>query len=91
MAQLRGRVARFDPIKGYGFLKVPGHTDIFCHSTAIPKRDSKPLVAGEEVVFDIEVGENGRIQAAHVVRACPQNRREREDPGQRTLTSSQHS
>ena len=91
MAQLRGRVARFDPIKGYGFLKVSGHTDIFCHSTAIPKRDYKPLVAGEDVVFEIEVGENGRIQAAHVVRACQQNMREREDTGRQTLTSSQQS
>jgi cold shock CspA family protein len=87
MAQVRGRVARFDPIKGYGFLKVSGHTDIFCHSTAIPKRDYKPLVAGEEVVFDIEVGENGRIQAAHVIRASPQIRREREDTGNEAASS----
>ena len=62
---MRGKVKRFDPKKGYGFITMDEGGDIFVHWTAIDMEGFKTLKEGQVVEFDIQQGKKGP-QAAHV-------------------------
>jgi cold shock protein len=64
---MRGTVKWFDPKKGYGFIQSAGEEDIFVHYSSIRQRGFKTLDDGEEVEFEIVVGERGP-QAMNVSR-----------------------
>jgi cold shock protein len=64
---MRGKVKWFDAKKGYGFLERPGEEDVFVHYSAIRERGFKALADGEEVEFEIVVGDRGPT-AANVVK-----------------------
>lgn len=68
MAQFEGTVKWFNNAKGYGFLGRDGGPDVFCHFSAIQFDGYKSLREGEEVEFDVIVGEKGP-QADKVKRA----------------------
>ena len=63
----RGTVTWFSDRKGYGFIAMEGHGDVFVHHTAIEGRGFRTLNVGEQVEFEILDGERG-TEAAHVTR-----------------------
>ena len=67
-AQHTGTVNWFNNAKGFGFLILDGHPDVFCHYSAIQAEGKyKTLKDGQAVEFDVIAGETGRPQAAMVV------------------------
>jgi CspA family cold shock protein len=88
MGQLKGKVAWFNNVKGFGFIEVPDHSDVFCHYSALQQTGYKTLEDGEEVEFDIELGTSGKPQAVNVVRVEVQRTEEQEKT--EPLTPNQH-
>jgi CspA family cold shock protein len=62
---LKGKVKWFDSKKGFGFIEVEGHDDVFVHFSAIQGEGYKALEEGQEVTFEITEGARGP-QAANV-------------------------
>ncbi|MDF2647965.1 MAG: cold-shock protein [Paenibacillus sp.] len=62
----QGTVKWFNPEKGFGFIEVEGHADVFVHFSAIQGDGFKTLEEGQRVSFDIVQGAKG-LQAANVV------------------------
>jgi CspA family cold shock protein len=60
-----GTVKWFNGSKGYGFIEVEGHDDVFVHYTAIQSEGFRTLEEGQQVEFSIEQGPKG-LQAANV-------------------------
>ncbi|MGW5050298.1 cold shock domain-containing protein [Actinokineospora sp. NPDC004072] len=59
MAVVRGKVIRFDDVRGYGFvLPETGGEDVFLHVNDI-NFDKRKLVPGAVVEFVVEEGERG--------------------------------
>ncbi|MQY24342.1 cold-shock protein [Nocardia macrotermitis] len=55
-----GIVAWYDVKLGYGFIaRGAGEKDLFVHFSGLADRDARIPVAGDAVVFDIEVGLRG--------------------------------
>ena len=66
--KVSGKVKWFSDAKGYGFIEMEGHKDLFVHFSAIQRDGYKSLAEGQEVSFEIEEGAKGP-QAAQVVPA----------------------
>ena len=64
---MRGTVKWFDAKKGYGFITCPEQEEIFVHYSSIRQKGFKTLDDGEEVEFDIFMGDRGP-QATNVSR-----------------------
>jgi cold shock CspA family protein len=64
---MKGKIKWFNNAKGYGFIEVPGATDIFVHYSAISGDGFKTLEEGQEVEFEITQGPKGP-QAERVVK-----------------------
>jgi CspA family cold shock protein len=64
---MRGTVKWFDAKKGFGFIQRPDEEDIFVHFSSIRQKGFKTLDDGEEVEFDVFVGDRGP-QATNLVR-----------------------
>ncbi|EMA6344456.1 cold-shock protein [Bacillus cytotoxicus] len=62
-----GQVKWFNNEKGFGFIEVPGGSDVFVHFSAITTEGFKSLEEGEKVSFEIEDGNRGP-QAKNVVK-----------------------
>ena len=62
---MTGKVKWFNSEKGYGFISVEGHDDVFVHFSAIAMDGYKTLEEGTEVQFDIVEGMKG-AQASNV-------------------------
>ena len=60
-----GIVKWFNAEKGYGFISVEGHDDVFVHFSAIQSEGFKSLDEGARVSFEIVNGNRGP-QAANV-------------------------
>ena len=63
-----GTVKWFNPEKGYGFISRPDGEDLFVHFSEIQMDGFKTLDEGAAVSFDVTEGQNGKLQAANVVR-----------------------
>lgn len=63
-----GKVKWFNAAKGYGFIEQDGGDDVFVHFSAITMEGYKALEEGEHVQFDVVEGNNGKLQAANVVK-----------------------
>jgi CspA family cold shock protein len=63
----RGTVTWFCDNKGYGFIAMEGHADVFVRHTAIEGHGFRTLSVGEQVEFEIRTSERGP-EAAHVTR-----------------------
>ena len=61
----RGKVKWFNDQKGYGFITPENGKDVFVHFTAIQGDGFKSLAEGQEVEFDITMGQKGE-QATNV-------------------------
>lgn len=66
----RGRVKWFSNEKGYGFIERESGEDVFVHFSAIRQEGFKTLDEGQEVEFEIVMGDRGP-QAANVVKLGP--------------------
>ena len=66
-AALRGVVKWFDDAKGYGFIRRPDGSEVFCHFSSIQMAGHRTLRQGEIVEFEIIQGEKGP-QADQVVK-----------------------
>ncbi len=64
-----GTVKWFNPDKGYGFIAREDGDDLFVHYSEIQMEGFKTLTEGQEVVFDITEGQNGKLQASNVRKA----------------------
>lgn len=62
----RGTVKWFNPDKGYGFIEQEGGDDLFVHFSEIQGEGFKTLDEGQEVEFEVAVGQNGKPQATQV-------------------------
>lgn len=62
-----GRVRWFSDRKGYGFLECERANNIFVHFSAIQCRGYRSLHEGEEVEFEIVLGDNG-VEAKNVIK-----------------------
>ncbi|MBP1043825.1 cold-shock protein [Vagococcus sp. BWB3-3] len=63
----QGKVKWFNNEKGFGFIEVEGHDDVFVHFSAIQGDGFKSLEEGQEVEFSVVEGERGP-QAAEVIK-----------------------
>jgi CspA family cold shock protein len=54
-----GRVKWFSSNKGYGFIERQGGKDVFVHISAIAAEDSRRMVEGQSVEFEIEQDAKG--------------------------------
>ncbi|WP_314065269.1 cold-shock protein CspD [uncultured Vagococcus sp.] len=63
----QGKVKWFNNEKGFGFIEVEGHDDVFVHFSAIQGDGFKSLEEGQEVEFSVVEGERGP-QAADVTK-----------------------
>jgi CspA family cold shock protein len=60
-----GKVKWFSGSKGYGFIELEGHRDVFVHFSAIKKDGFRSLSEGQIVQFELVEGSKG-LQAANV-------------------------
>jgi len=63
----KGTVKWFDSGKGYGFIEMEDHKDIFVHYTEIKEEGFKVLEEGQQVEFEIKQSDKGDY-AANVVK-----------------------
>lgn len=66
----RGKVKWFSNEKGYGFIERDGGEDVFVHYSAIEEEGFKTLDEGQEVEFEVVMGDRGP-QASNVVKVGP--------------------
>jgi CspA family cold shock protein len=64
-----GTVKWFNADKGYGFIAQPNGEDLFVHFSEIKVDGFKTLDEGQEVVFEVGTGNNGKSQATNVRKA----------------------
>ena len=67
MSRISGKVKWFNNSKGYGFIELPGSSDIFVHYSAIQGDGFKTLEEGQEVEFEVTQGPKGP-QAENVMK-----------------------
>jgi CspA family cold shock protein len=60
VAQYKGIVKWFNSAKGFGFIGREDAPDLFVHYSAIQSDGYKSLKEGDEVEFDIVVGQKGQ-------------------------------
>lgn len=65
---MKGKVKWFNAEKGFGFIISEEGNDVFVHYSAIVSEGYKTLEEGQEVTFDVEVGDRGQL-AKNVVKA----------------------
>ena len=58
---MNGKVKWFDSSKGYGFIISEEGKEVFVHFSQIIQDGYKTLEEGQEVTFDVEVGEKGQL------------------------------
>ncbi|MBO5711978.1 MAG: cold shock domain-containing protein [Acholeplasmatales bacterium] len=65
---MKGKVKWFNAEKGFGFIVSEEGKDVFVHFSAIVAEGYKTLDEGQEVTFDVEIGDRGQL-AKNVVKA----------------------
>ena len=65
---MKGKVKWFNAEKGFGFIISEEGKDVFVHFSAIVAEGYKTLDEGQEVTFDVEIGDRGQL-AKNVVKA----------------------
>ena len=65
---MKGKVKWFNAEKGFGFIVSEEGKDVFVHFSAIVAEGYKTLEEGQDVTFDVEVGDRGQL-AQNVIKA----------------------
>mgnify|MGYP002636382644 FL=1 len=60
-----GVVKWFNATKGYGFIEVDGHDDVFVHITAV-EASGIQIAENSKVSFENEQGKNGKYSAVNL-------------------------
>ena len=60
-----GVVKWFNATKGYGFIEVDGHDDVFVHITAV-EASGIQISENSKVSFEKEQGKNGKYSAVNL-------------------------
>jgi CspA family cold shock protein len=63
----KGKVKWFSDQKGYGFITTESENDVFVHHSEIQGDGYKSLEEGQEVEFEVQMGQKGE-QAVRVVK-----------------------
>ena len=62
-----GTVKWFNPQKGFGFIQpTDGSKDVFVHISAVERAGLGTLNEGQQVSFDLEQGQQGKVSAANL-------------------------
>lgn len=56
---MKGKVIRFNPEKGYGFIKTEDGKDVFFHYSSLIMDGFKTIEVNSEVEFDLQESEKG--------------------------------
>ena len=65
-ARFRGRLVNWNDTRGFGFISpAEGGPDVFVHASAFLK-EGRHIEIGWEYEFDIETGQDGRLQAKRI-------------------------
>lgn len=56
---MKGKVIRFNPEKGYGFIKTEDGKDVFFHYSSLIMDGFKTIEVNSEVEFDSQESEKG--------------------------------
>jgi CspA family cold shock protein len=65
-----GTVKGFNPQKGYGFIQPnEGSQDVFVHISAVERSGIGNLHEGQQVSFELERGDRGKISAVNLKQA----------------------
>ena len=62
-----GTVKWFNPTKGFGFIQPEdGSKDVFVHISAVERAGLGNLNEGQNVSFDLERGQQGKVSAVNL-------------------------
>ena len=62
-----GKVKWFNAQKGYGFIQpASGGADVFVHITAVERAGMDGLQEGQDLSYDLEQGQRGRVSAVNL-------------------------
>jgi CspA family cold shock protein len=64
---MQGRVAHWNPERGFGFIAINGEPDVFAHVSQV--EDGFDPLINDLVNFEIEIDTQGRRKARNVFRA----------------------
>ena len=62
---MKGKVVRFNPKKGFGFIRSDDEKDIFFHYSSLVRDGFKTVDVDSEVEFDLEESEKG-LRASNI-------------------------
>jgi CspA family cold shock protein len=63
----QGTVKWFNATKGYGFIQPSdGTADVFVHITDVQRSGLQGLREGEQVEFEVQRGNNGKLSATNL-------------------------
>ncbi len=64
---MNGTVKFFNNAKGFGFIQpADGSKDVFVHISAVERAGLNTLSENQQVSFDLENGNNGKVSAANL-------------------------
>jgi CspA family cold shock protein len=72
---MKGHCKWFNSEKGYGFISVDNHEDIFVHFSNIEMEGFRKLDMGDEVEFDLQESKDGKGPEALNVKIVSKDRR----------------
>jgi CspA family cold shock protein len=62
-----GKVKWFNPQKGFGFIQPDdGSKDVFVHISAVERAGIGSLAEGQQVAYDLERGQQGKVSAVNL-------------------------
>jgi cold shock protein len=71
-----GKVKWFNDTKGFGFIEVEGHADVFAHYSAINQEGFRTLREGQVVAFELEETPRGPLARNIVGESKPPRKQE---------------
>ncbi|MEK6592752.1 MAG: cold-shock protein [Pseudomonadota bacterium] len=64
---ITGTVKFFNPTKGFGFIAPQdGSKDVFVHISAVESAGMQGLAENQQVSFELERGQNGKVSAVNL-------------------------
>jgi CspA family cold shock protein len=64
---ITGTVKFFNPTKGFGFIAPQdGSKDVFVHISAVESAGMQGLADNQQVSFELERGQNGKVSAVNL-------------------------
>jgi cold shock protein len=62
-----GTVKWFNAQKGFGFIQpTTGGSDVFVHISAVERAGMDGLAEGQQITYELETGQRGRVSAVNL-------------------------